>query len=137
MQIKPCLSPRPGRWPLLLSAERVILAVRNPNSLSLPAVCLSAFPGSHTTLPLRRPLMKFVLNSNTPTIKTSPKRRTQHFPSKQLWQNQDEREIQIEMSLPSQEGQAGGRRGPEGGPESTPSVSRAFFLPTPGKHWTT
>ena len=36
-------------------------------------------------------LVRFVLNFNTLVIKTSLKRRAQHFPPEQLWKNQAKR----------------------------------------------
>ena len=72
-------------------------------------------------------LVRFVLDFNTLVIKTSLKRRAQHFPPEQLWKNQAKRKRVRLGPLQLTEG-AGGRRGPEGGSESISSIRFQTFL---------
>lgn len=71
-------------------------------------------------------LVRFVLNFNTLVIKTSPKRRAKHFPPKQLWKIRQRGKGSTWVPSQLTEG-AGGRRGPEGGSESTSSIRFQTF----------
>ena len=63
-------------------------------------------------------LVRSVLNFNTLGIKTSTKRSAQHFPPTQLWKIRQTGKGSTWVPSHFTEG-AGGRRGPEGGSEST------------------
>ena len=82
-------------------------------------------------------LVRSVLNFNTLVIKTSPKRRAQHFPPKQLWKTGKEEKGPPGSPHSSQKGQEGGGAQREGQKPHPPSVSRPFLESAPRKHWTT
>lgn len=71
-------------------------------------------------------LVRFVLKFNTPGIKTSPKRSAQHFPPTQLWKIRQRGKGSSWVPSHFTEG-TGGRRGPEGGSESTSPIRFQTF----------